>query len=54
MLEFVENGILYTADSGWARADDLSKKKFAVGRPIGCSKKISRRRKRLSPYTRRS
>jgi len=26
MLEFVENGILYTADSGWARADDLKKK----------------------------
>ena len=26
MLDFTENGIRYTADIGWARADDLSKK----------------------------
>lgn len=26
MLDFTENGIHYTADKGWARADDLNKK----------------------------
>ena len=26
MLDFTENGVHYTADIGWARADDLSKK----------------------------
>ena len=26
MLDFTENGVRYTADIGWARADDLSKK----------------------------
>jgi hypothetical protein len=26
MLEFTEDGIKYTADKGWARADDLKKK----------------------------
>ena len=26
MLEFTEDGIKYTADKGWARADDLNKK----------------------------
>lgn len=26
MLEFTEKGIRYTADKGWARADDMNKK----------------------------